>query len=131
MSEHTPSRSGSARDKILEGKGEGIYAFRLDPLRRARALRRQQPASPTRPIWRSMPAQRFLYAVNELKSYQDQPTGTVSAFAVDAGDGRADVPEQAADPWHRSLPCRCRRQGRARLRRQFHERQRLRAAGAR
>ena len=33
------------------------------------------------------PSQRFLYAVNELKTYEGQPTGTISAFAVDAATG--------------------------------------------
>ncbi len=53
------------------------------------------------------PTQRFLYAVNELKSYEDQPTGTVSAFAVEAKTGELKFlnkrPTQGTDPCHLSV----------------------------
>jgi 6-phosphogluconolactonase len=80
-----PIRFGTG--KILEGKGEGIYAFRLD-----QASGALEPIGKTtgvaNPSYLAFDAtQRFLYAVNELKSYQDRPTGTVSAFAVDPTTG--------------------------------------------
>ena len=123
-----PIRFGTG--KVLHGKGEGIYRFRLDP--ESGAL---EPVGITtgvaNPSYLAFDAtQRFLYAVNELKSYQDQPTGTVSAFAVDAATRRAHIPEPAADAWHRSVPCRRGPAAAARVRRELHERQRLRAAGA-
>lgn len=34
------------------------------------------------------PSQRFLYAINEIESYQGLPTGTAEAYAIDARDGR-------------------------------------------
>jgi 6-phosphogluconolactonase len=34
------------------------------------------------------PSQRFLYAINEIDSYQGLPTGTAEAYAIDARDGR-------------------------------------------
>jgi 6-phosphogluconolactonase len=73
--------------KILEGKGRGIYRYRLD-----RATGALEAAGATtgvvNPSYLAFdPTRRFLYAVNELKTWQDRPTGTVSAFAVDAGSG--------------------------------------------
>jgi 6-phosphogluconolactonase len=73
--------------KILQGKGEGIYAFRLDessgglePVAKTTGV--------TNPSYLAFDAsRRFLYAVNELKVYEDRPSGTVSAFAVDAKTG--------------------------------------------
>jgi len=80
-----PIRFGTG--KILEGKGEGIYAYRLDPssgglewLSTTRGV--------TNPSYLALhPGGRLLYAVNELKSYEEQPSGTVSAFAVGPGKG--------------------------------------------
>lgn len=65
--------------QVLEGKGEGIYVFRLDPSSGA-----LEPSVVNRDIANPSylafdPSRRFLYAVNELKTYQDRPTGTVSA----------------------------------------------------
>lgn len=34
------------------------------------------------------PSQRFLYAINEIDTYQGLPTGTAEAYAIDANDGR-------------------------------------------
>ena len=73
--------------KVLQGKGEGIYVYRLD--QSSGAL---EPAAKTtgiaNPSYLAIDAsQRFLYAVNELKTYESRPTGTVSAFAVDAQTG--------------------------------------------
>ncbi len=89
---------------MLHGKGEGIYRFRLDL--QSGAL---EPVGITtgvaNPSYLAFDAtQRFLYAVNELKSFQDQPTGTVSAFAVDAASGALTFlnrqPTHGTDPCH-------------------------------
>jgi 6-phosphogluconolactonase len=75
-----PIRFGTG--KVLQGKGEGIYAFRLDQASGALELV-STTAGVANPSYLAFDAtQRFLYVVNELKSFQDQPTGTVSAFAV-------------------------------------------------
>jgi 6-phosphogluconolactonase (cycloisomerase 2 family) len=34
------------------------------------------------------PSRRFLYAINEIDTYQGLPTGTAEAYAIDAQDGR-------------------------------------------
>ncbi|MGA3403819.1 MAG: lactonase family protein [Acetobacteraceae bacterium] len=97
-----PIRFGTG--KVLQGKGEGIYVFRMDP--DSGAL---QPAGTAtgvvNPSYLAFDAtQRFLYAVNELKSYHDQPTGTVSAFAVDPTTGALALlnrqPTHGTDPCH-------------------------------
>jgi 6-phosphogluconolactonase len=73
--------------KVLRGKGEGIYIFRLDE-----SSGKLEPIGKTigvaNPSYLAFDAsQRFLYAVNELKTYEGKPTGTVSAFAVDSRTG--------------------------------------------
>ncbi len=54
--------------------------------------------------------QRFLYVVNELKLYRDRPTGTVSAFAVDAATGELQFlnrqPTHGTDPCHVTVDAR-------------------------
>ena len=74
--------------KILQGKGEGIYVYRLD--QSSGALESVgQTTGITNPSYLAFDSTgRFLYAVNELKTYEGKPTGTVSAFAVDPETGR-------------------------------------------
>jgi 6-phosphogluconolactonase len=73
--------------KILEGKGEGIYIYRLDHPSGALELV-GKAIGITNPSYLALdPTQRFLYAVNELKTYEGKPTGTVSAFRVDPKTG--------------------------------------------
>jgi len=97
-----PIRFGTGR--VLQGKGEGIYIFRLDAASGA-----LEPIGKTtgvaNPSYLAFDAtQHFLYAVNELKEYQDRPTGTVSAFAVDAATGELRFlnrqPTHGTDPCH-------------------------------
>ena len=74
--------------KILEGKGEGIYLFRMDPATGTLEFD-SKTTGVVNPSYLAIdPTQRFLYAVNELKTYEDKPTGTVSAFAVDPKSGK-------------------------------------------
>ena len=97
-----PIRFGTGR--VLQGKGEGIYVFRLD--QESGALEPVgKTTSVTNPSYLEFDAtQRFLYAVNELKSYQDSPTGTVSAFAAHPTTGELTFlnrqPTHGTDPCH-------------------------------
>ena len=90
--------------KVLRGKGEGVYAYRLDES--SGALERLgKTTGIANPSYLALDAsRRFLYAVNELKTYEGKPTGTVSAFAVDAGTGRLEFlnrqPTRGTDPCH-------------------------------
>src|SRR5574341_1962711 len=90
--------------KILRGKGEGIYVYRLDQSSGALELVRKV-AGVTNPSYLALDStQRFLYAVNELKIYEGQPTGTISAFAVDPETGGLQFlnkrPTGGTDPCH-------------------------------
>jgi 6-phosphogluconolactonase len=90
--------------KILQGKGEGIYVYRLD--RSSGGLEFvSKTTGVTNPSYLAFDAtQKFLYAVNELKTYDDKPTGTVSAFAVDAKTGKLEFLNRqlthGTDPCH-------------------------------
>jgi 6-phosphogluconolactonase len=97
-----PIRFGTGR--ILQGKGEGIYIYRMDPS--SGALEPVgKAAGVTNPSYLAFnPTRQFLYAVNELKLYEGKPTGTVSAFAADPGTGRLTFlnkrPTHGTDPCH-------------------------------
>jgi 6-phosphogluconolactonase len=100
-------RFGTGR--ILEGRGEGIYVYRLDGSSGALAL--VGTAAATNPSYLAFDAAgRALYAVNELKTYAGQPGGTISAFAVDGETGALHflnrVPTLGADPCHVSVAAR-------------------------
>ena len=73
---------------ILQGKGEGIYVFRLDPATGALAPVGKNTGI-TNPSYLAFDSGgRTLFAVNELKTFEGRPSGTVSAFAVDAATGK-------------------------------------------
>jgi 6-phosphogluconolactonase len=90
--------------QVFEGKGEGIHIYRMDP-----ALGSLTPHHTVREIKNPSylafhPNRRFLYAVNELKSYKGEATGTLSAFTVDPDTGRLEfiniVATHGTDPCH-------------------------------
>lgn len=90
--------------KILHGKGEGIYVYRLD--RSSGALQFVcKTTGIANPSYLALDATRtHLYAVNELKSYEGEPTGTVSAFAVNPRTGELGLLNKqlthGTDPCH-------------------------------
>lgn len=97
-----PIRFGTG--KILQGKGEGIYVYRMDQTSGA-----MEPVSKTtgitNPSYLAFDSTgRFLYAVNELKTFENKPTGTVSAFAVDPKTGKLEFLNKrmthGTDPCH-------------------------------
>ena len=74
--------------KVLQGKGEGIYVYRMDQSSGAMELVKKATGI-ANPSYLAIDSSRcFLYAVNELKTYEDQPSGTISAFAVDPRTGK-------------------------------------------
>ena len=89
---------------VLQGKGEGIYAYRLDE-----STATLRPSATTsgiaNPSYLAFDAsQRYLYAVNELKRYEGRPTGAASAFAVEPSTGCLALlnrqPTHGTDPCH-------------------------------
>jgi 6-phosphogluconolactonase len=90
--------------KILQGKGEGIYVYRLDHSSGSLELVNKNTGI-TNPSYLAFDAtRRFMYAVNELKAYEGKPTGTVSAFSVDQANGSLRLlnrqPTHGTDPCH-------------------------------
>jgi 6-phosphogluconolactonase len=90
------------------GRGsEGIYACRFDP-----ATGEAGPvglaAAADNPSFLSVdPNGRFLYAVNELDTFRNEPTGAVSVFAIDRESGTLKLLQQISSlgggPAHVSL----------------------------
>ncbi len=90
--------------KVLEGKGEGIYVYRLD-VSSGSMEQCGLAEGVLNPSYLAFdPSHRFLYAVNELKEFEGAPTGAVSAFSVDPGSGRLrflnQKPSHGTDPCH-------------------------------
>jgi 6-phosphogluconolactonase len=90
--------------QVLHGKGRGIYYSNLDPA--TFQLTPPVCAAETRnPSYLAIDsAQRHVYAVNELKVYEHQPGGSLSAFEVDPGSHRLallnTMPTMGTDPCH-------------------------------
>ena len=89
------------------GKSKGIYAWRFHPadgtLQSIGLV-----AETSNPSFLAVaPNGRFLYAANEDSRYQGQPTGTVSAFAIDTATGKLTaldkVVSKGTGPCHVSL----------------------------
>jgi 6-phosphogluconolactonase len=97
-----PIRFGTG--KILEGKGEGIYLFKMD-LSSGLLTHRMTIKDVVNPSYLALsPDTRFLYAVNELKIYEGKPSGAVSSFLVDPDTGAIAFlnkkPTGGTDPCH-------------------------------
>jgi 6-phosphogluconolactonase len=96
-----PIRFGTG--KILQGKGEGIYVYRLDETSGALESVRVVAGVVNPSCLALDSAQRCLYAVNELKSYEGKPGGSVSAFGVEPKTG--DLTFLNKRPTHGTDPC--------------------------
>jgi 6-phosphogluconolactonase len=89
--------------QIFEGKGEGIHIFTMDPVTGS-----LQPIYTAKGIKNPSylafhPNRRYLYAVNELKDYEGDATGTLSSFAVDPQSGELQFINR--EPTHGTDPC--------------------------
>jgi 6-phosphogluconolactonase len=97
-----PIRFGTG--KILEGKGKGIYVYRLDVSSGSMEQCGLAEGVPNPSYLAFDPSHRFLYAVNELKEFEGAPTGAVSAFSVNPGSGKLSFlnrkPTHGTDPCH-------------------------------
>lgn len=80
---------------------QGIYAFSFDPVTGSMSPLGATPAdNPSFLV--AHPNKQVLYAVNELGEYGGAPTGSVSAFAIDAGTGALTLLNQ--QPSHGQAP---------------------------
>jgi 6-phosphogluconolactonase len=70
---------------------KGIYGYRFDSAT-GQASDLGLAAESVQPSFLTTdPTGRFLYAVNETDTYQGQPTGSVSAFAIDSASGKLSL----------------------------------------
>lgn len=73
--------------QVLQGRGEGVYAFRFDAEKGALI-----PAGVTGGVRNASylafdSSRRFLYCVNEFKEFEGRPSGAVSAYRIDPETG--------------------------------------------
>jgi len=90
------------------GKGsEGLYACRFNPATGEPAALGLAAEADNPSFLEADPKGRFLYAVNELRTFRGEPAGAVSVFAVDPLSGTLRLLQQVsslgADPAHLSL----------------------------
>ncbi|NLI52803.1 MAG: lactonase family protein [Clostridiales bacterium] len=72
--------------ETVPGNGEGVTVYRMDA---AGHLARLSAAGKPNPTYLALSAdQKFLYTVNELKEYHEEPSAAVSAYAVDPDSGK-------------------------------------------
>jgi 6-phosphogluconolactonase len=89
--------------QVVQGKGKGIYAFRLD-----RAKGALEPIGVTEGVRNSSylafdPKRQFLYCVNEFKEYEGKASGAVSSFRIDQETGALTYLNTKAS--HGTDPC--------------------------
>lgn len=86
------------------GMGMGIYVYKLDVTSGLMKQCGLAEGVPNPSYLAIDPSRRFLYAVNELREFEDAPTGAVSAFSVEPGSGRLRFlnrkPSYGTDPCH-------------------------------
>ncbi|MGO8695173.1 MAG: lactonase family protein [Rectinemataceae bacterium] len=90
--------------QVLRGKGEGIYLFEMESGSGIAKLVWEKTGVSNPSFLDLAPSRRSLYAVNELKDFEGAATGTISAFALDAGGGAPKFlnrkPTLGTDPCH-------------------------------
>jgi 6-phosphogluconolactonase len=83
---------------------KGIYVSRLDTRSGALTAPELAAATVNPSFLAAHPTGRFLYAVNEISTFEGKPTGAVSGFAIDRGSGGLTLlnmqPSGGADPAH-------------------------------
>ena len=103
---------------------KGIYAYRFDA-RTGQSTALGLAAESAQPSFLAVDAGgHFLYAVNEIESYEGQATGAVSAFAIDAASGKLSLLNQVSSRDRWAGPHRARPDRQVRLRVELHARQR-------
>jgi len=97
-----PIRFGTGQ--ILEGKGKGIYSFRFDP-ETGRLSPHGLTENVRNPSYLCFDEKRqYLYCVNEMKEWEGQFGGGVSAFRINGENGNLTYlnskPTKGTDPCH-------------------------------
>lgn len=81
-----PIQMGSG--EIVPGRGNGIGLCALDSVTGQIRCRAMLPSTPNPSHLTTSKDGKYLYCVNELKSYHDVTGSTVTAYAVDFGNGQ-------------------------------------------
>jgi 6-phosphogluconolactonase len=89
--------------QIFEGRGEGIHIYKIDPATGSWQSYDKAEGIANPSYLTFHPRRNFLYAVNELKEYEGEATGTLSAFALDPESGRLRFVNKVAT--HGTDPC--------------------------
>jgi 6-phosphogluconolactonase len=89
--------------QILQGQGKGIYTYRFDTA--SGALEPSGLIEGVRnPSYLAIhPSHHYLYAVNEYKEFEGQPSGAISSFRLDPETGTLEFINQKAT--HGTDPC--------------------------
>jgi 6-phosphogluconolactonase len=86
-----------------EGKSRGIYVSRFDP-QTGRLTTPELAAESTNPSFLAVhPSGRFVYAANEVDSFEGAAAGAASAFAVDPATGKLTLLGQSSS--RGAAPC--------------------------
>jgi 6-phosphogluconolactonase len=94
---------------FTKGQAKGIYAFRLDtedlevPQNVVLTPLGLAAETPNPAYLEIDPKRRVVFAANDIHEYQGKPSGSVSAFAVDAGTGKLKLLNQ--QPSGGPAPC--------------------------
>lgn len=96
-----PARDASIRVYFGTYTGQrstskGVYVSRLDLTTGALSTPELAIESSNPSFLAAHPKGRFLYAVNEVGRFEDKPTGSVSAFSIDAATGKLTLLNQQA-----------------------------------
>src|SRR6266545_2112728 len=89
------------------GKSEGIYSYRFDS-NTGKLTSEGLAGKATNPSFLAIhPNRKYLYAVSEVSTLNDQKTGGVSAFSIDAKTGKLtplnEVPSKGTGPCYVSV----------------------------
>lgn len=90
-----------------KGNGQGIYLFAMDPTTGV-LTKRELFDDKSNPSWLAFhPSQDYLYAANEISTFDETHSGSVTAWAVDRRSGLLNrlntVSSQGAGPAHLSV----------------------------
>ena len=87
----------------VQGKGEGIYLYDMEPVS-GRLTPRGVTPDVVNPSYLALdPRGRFLFAANEVSEIDGQPGGAVSAFAIDPASGNLTFLNRQLT--HGTAPC--------------------------
>src|SRR5947209_10905339 len=71
-----------------QSTSKGIYAYRFDAKTGKVAALGLMAETPNPTFLAVHPDGKYLYAINEISSFQGKPAGSVSAFAIDRATGK-------------------------------------------